>query len=158
MSRQPLRHERSDVLRKDAERSIFRSVWKTRAHVGHVGARERCVTKTEVLLTRDDLFVVELPAECQRVRALHARRRLRLVTKRARQIELVADSRAKTLRVVDALRATIVALSVVREDCRDRVEWTGADAVVTCGEEVQYLRIETVQQVTDAAVELIVTS
>ena len=90
--------------------------------------------------------------------ALDTRARLRLVTISSRQIKFVADSRTKTLRVVDALRATIVALSVVREDGRDRVEWTGAEAIVSSREEIEHLRIEAVEKVADAAVELIVTA
>ena len=127
MRGQTLRHERSDVLREDAERSIVRSVRKTRTHVGDVRKCERRVAEAEVLLTRSDPLVVELGAKRQRMTALETRARLRLVTKSSRQIKLVADSRTKTLRVVDALRATIVALSVVREDRRDRIEWTGAE-------------------------------
>lgn len=53
-----------------------------------------------------------------------ARVRLRLLTKRTRQIKPIADARAKPLRVVDALRTTIVTLSVVRKDRRDGIEWT----------------------------------
>src|SRR5215207_6305721 len=116
MSGQASGHERSDVLRKDAERSIFRSVWKTRAHAGNVRECKCCVAEAEILFTRSDPFVVELGSERQRVSPLHARAHLSLVTKRARQIEFVADSRAQALRVVDTLRAPVVALSVVRKD------------------------------------------
>jgi hypothetical protein len=52
------------------------------------------------------------------------------------------------------LRAAIVTLPVVREDRRDRVEWTSGGAIVTGAKEVEHLRIETVQQVSDAAIEL----
>src|SRR5215218_6549424 len=135
MSGQTLWHKRKDVLCEDTERSILGPVWETRPHVGDVCERKRGIAEAEVLFTRSDSLVVELRSERHRVRALHARARLRLVTKRARQIELVADSRTKALRVVDTLRTTIVALPVVREDRRDGVEWTSTDSIVTCCEE-----------------------
>src|SRR6185436_3331205 len=83
---------------------------------------------------------------------------LPLVTKRARQVELITDARTMTLRAVDTLRTTIVQLSVVRKDRRDGIEWTSSESIVTRREEVEHLRIETVEQVADAAVELIVTT
>ena len=73
MCSQPLWHERSNILREDAQRSILGSIRKTRAHVGDVSERERCVAEAEVLLQRRDPFVVKLRAKRERMIALDAR-------------------------------------------------------------------------------------
>src|SRR5690349_9887235 len=99
MSSQTSRHERSNILCEDSQRSILRSIRETRTHVGDVGERERGVAEAEVLFQRRDPLVVKLRAKRERMTALHACGRLRLVAKRSRQVELVANSRAQTLRV-----------------------------------------------------------
>src|SRR5262249_42184632 len=136
---QALRYERRDVLHEQTKRAIVRAVGKARANVDDIREVTRRVAEIEILSRRSNSFVVELGAERNGVIAFHARGRLRLVAVSACQVELVSDTRTQTLRVVDALRTAIVALSVEGENGGDRVEWSGAGAIVTRGEEVENL-------------------
>src|SRR5215213_9660696 len=119
VSVETLRHKRRNVLNEETERSVICSVGKTSANVSDIREVASGVVEAKLLPLRSNSFVVELGAERDRVIACHASAGLRLVAVRASQIKFVGNLRAQALRVVDALRATVVALAVEGEDRGD---------------------------------------